>query len=160
MSTVKVATRPKRRTVRNGKPANQLVFSAHVAGNDTVFPRILSLYVADGSTIADVTYGKGVFWCHVPEGRSQRTSKTASIAATCPTTTARLTAWCWTRPTCTSPAGAPMRSTRPSSGTTERHRHRQQDQKKYHEAVLSLYEDAGEEAHRVLRDRGVLIMKC
>ena len=32
--------------------------------------------------------------------------------------------------------------------------------KKYHEAVLSLYEDAGQEAHRVLRDRGVLIVKC
>ncbi|MXX64491.1 MAG: hypothetical protein F4Z36_05380 [Acidimicrobiia bacterium] len=32
--------------------------------------------------------------------------------------------------------------------------------KKYHEAVLSLYEEAGVEAHRVLRDRGVLIVKC
>ncbi|MDE0642768.1 MAG: site-specific DNA-methyltransferase, partial [bacterium] len=27
-------------------------------------------------------------------------------------------------------------------------------------AVLSLYEEAGVEAHRVLRDRGVLIVKC
>ena len=32
--------------------------------------------------------------------------------------------------------------------------------RKYHEAVLSLYEDAGAEAHRVLRDRGVLVVKC
>ncbi len=32
--------------------------------------------------------------------------------------------------------------------------------KKYHEAVLSLYEDATREAHRVLRERGVLIVKC
>ena len=32
--------------------------------------------------------------------------------------------------------------------------------KKYHEAVLALYEDAGKEAYRVLRDRGVCIVKC
>ncbi len=31
---------------------------------------------------------------------------------------------------------------------------------KYHEAVLDLYRQAGEEAYRVLRDRGVLIVKC
>lgn len=32
--------------------------------------------------------------------------------------------------------------------------------RKYHEAVLALYEDAGAEAYRVLRDKGVLIVKC
>ena len=31
---------------------------------------------------------------------------------------------------------------------------------KYHEAVLDLYREAGREAHRVLRTRGVLIVKC
>ena len=31
---------------------------------------------------------------------------------------------------------------------------------KYHEAVIELYADAGREAWRVLRDRGVLIVKC
>ena len=32
--------------------------------------------------------------------------------------------------------------------------------KKYHEAVLDLYNEAGKEAYRVLRERGVLIVKC
>ena len=32
--------------------------------------------------------------------------------------------------------------------------------RKYHEAVLALYEDAGKEAYRVLCERGVLIVKC
>ncbi len=32
--------------------------------------------------------------------------------------------------------------------------------RKYHDAVLALYEAAGEEAYRVLRDRGVFIVKC
>jgi len=31
---------------------------------------------------------------------------------------------------------------------------------KWHAAVLELYEEGGREAHRVLRDRGVLIVKC
>ncbi len=31
---------------------------------------------------------------------------------------------------------------------------------RYHAAVLSMYLDAGREAHRVLRPRGVLIVKC
>ena len=31
---------------------------------------------------------------------------------------------------------------------------------KYYEAVPDLYKGAGKEAHRVLRERGVLIVKC
>ena len=46
----------------NGVATNDLVFSAHKGTNDEVFPQILKLYVAPKSTVADVTYGKGVFW--------------------------------------------------------------------------------------------------
>ncbi len=35
-----------------------------------------------------------------------------------------------------------------------------QTQSKYHQAVLDLYFDGGKEAWRVLRDRGVFIVKC
>ena len=51
----------KKRTVTNGFPSNDLVLSAHLDGNDSVFSKILSLYVEPGSIVADVTYGKGVF---------------------------------------------------------------------------------------------------
>lgn len=56
-----------RRRVRNGRPTNDLVFSAYVDGNENVFPHILGLYVKPGSTVADVTFGKGVFWRNVPK---------------------------------------------------------------------------------------------
>ena len=56
-----------RRRVRNGKPSNNLVFSAYAEGNDDVFRHVISLYVASGSIVADVTYGKGVFWRRIPE---------------------------------------------------------------------------------------------
>jgi hypothetical protein len=32
--------------------------------------------------------------------------------------------------------------------------------RKWHAAVLQLYEEGGREAHRVLRDHGILIVKC
>ena len=58
----------KKRKSPDGKPTNELVFSSHIGTNDEVFPFVLSLYVQPGSTVADVTYGKGVFWRRVPEG--------------------------------------------------------------------------------------------
>ena len=57
------------RRVSNGTATNDLVFSACADGNDRVFPRILALYVTPGSVVADVTYGKGVFWRRVPSDR-------------------------------------------------------------------------------------------
>jgi hypothetical protein len=58
-----------RRVVRNGAPTNDLVVTAHVDGNESIFPKILDLYVKAGSMVADVTYGKGVFWRNIPAGQ-------------------------------------------------------------------------------------------
>lgn len=55
-----------KRKAQRGVPTNDLVFSAYADGNDRLFPRIPGLYVEPGGTVADVTYGKGVFWRHVP----------------------------------------------------------------------------------------------
>jgi len=57
----------KKRKSPDGVPTNDLVFSAYTGTNDFVFPQILSLYVPPGSTVADVTYGKGVFWRRIPK---------------------------------------------------------------------------------------------
>ena len=51
-----------KRTSPNGIATKDLVFSAHIGTNDELFPNILKLYVKVGSRVADVTYGKGVFW--------------------------------------------------------------------------------------------------
>ncbi len=60
--------RPGRRRVRNGRPTNDLVLSACAGGNEDIFPHIMRLYVAPGSAVADVTFGKGVFWRNIPQG--------------------------------------------------------------------------------------------
>lgn len=53
--------------IQGGVATTDVVMSAYVSGNSEVFPQILSLHVPKGSTIADVTWGKGVFWKNVPE---------------------------------------------------------------------------------------------
>src|SRR5256885_1011772 len=54
--------------VARGISTNELIFSAYQATNDEVFPHALKLYVPEGSLVADVTYGKGVFWKQIPRG--------------------------------------------------------------------------------------------
>jgi hypothetical protein len=50
-----------------GKPTNDLVLSAMTGDNAALFPQILKLYVPEGGRVADVTYGRGVFWKNIPE---------------------------------------------------------------------------------------------
>jgi hypothetical protein len=52
----------KTKRVARGIATNELVFSAHVGTNDEAFPHVVKLYVPPRSKVADVTYGRGVFW--------------------------------------------------------------------------------------------------
>ncbi|MDQ3506752.1 MAG: site-specific DNA-methyltransferase [Actinomycetota bacterium] len=58
----------KGRRVQGGVPSNEIVFSAHVSDNAEVFASAASLHLPEGGLVADITYGKGVFWKHVPRG--------------------------------------------------------------------------------------------
>lgn len=69
--------------VQGGKPTSNLVLSAHVAGNADIFPQILKLHVPKGSTIADVTYGKGVFWRNVPKSEYKLLATDISMGVDC-----------------------------------------------------------------------------
>lgn len=46
----------------SSRPTEGIVLSAHVGTNADIFPDILRLHVPVGSLVADVTWGKGVFW--------------------------------------------------------------------------------------------------
>ena len=152
-----------RRRVRNGKPTNDLVFSAYVGGNEDIFPYVLSLYVAPQSTVADVTYGKGVFWRNIPEDRYKVLPSDIQQGVDCrklPYRDGGIDCVVLDPPYMHSPGGtahsvhSAFENHYRNNGTGNR------TGRKYHEAVLALYEDAGTEAYRVLRERGVLIVKC
>ena len=61
-------TRSGTKRVQGGEPSTDLLFSAFSGNNENLFPDILRLHVPPGAVIADVTFGKGVFWKKVPSG--------------------------------------------------------------------------------------------
>jgi hypothetical protein len=153
------------KTVRRkprGVPTNDLVLSASVAANEEVFPQILKLYLPVGSKIADVTFGKGIFWKRVPREAYQLFPTDLANDVDCrqlPYSDETMDGVVFDPPYMHTPGGtahvnhtnyeAHYRNNRPA--TTD---------KKYHEAVLDLYYSAAHEAFRVLRFGGIYIVKC
>lgn len=149
----------RRRIVKNGRPSNDLVLSAGTGGNDSVFPGILRLYVRPGGTVADVTYGRGVFWKNVPRGLYDVRATDIATGTDCrslPYGDGEIDCVVLDPPYMHSPGGT-AHSAHPAF---ERHYRNNgsggQAGSRYHQAVIDLYA----EACRVLRDGGVLIAKC
>lgn len=152
-----------RRKVRNGAATNNLVQSAFAEGNDRVFPLVLGLYVEPGSLVADVTYGKGVFWRRIPESRYRLRATDLRDGVDCrdlPYPDEGIDCVVLDPPYMHSPGGTAHTGHRPFEAHYRNNGTGNRTGSKYHEAVLDLYREAGREAWRVLRERGVLIVKC
>jgi len=145
-----------------GFATNELVFSSHVGTNDEIFPHILWLYVSPGSKVADVTYGKGVFWRKVPKGNYQLLPTDIKTGRDCrdlPYEDATIDCVVFDPPYMHTPGGTAhvnhqnyeaYYANNAGNGLTQ----------KYHEGVLELYFQAAREAHRVLKKDGIYIVKC
>src|SRR3990167_10644603 len=46
-----------------------VIVTAAVGTNADLLPNVFALYVPDGSVVADVTYGRGVFWKQIDESK-------------------------------------------------------------------------------------------
>ena len=157
----KQANRKTKRKSPAGKPTNDLVFSSHVGTNDEVFPLVLSLYVTPGSKIADVTYGKGVFWRRVPKDSYELLTTDLSTGVDCrdlPYNEGSLDCVVFDPPYMHTPGGSAHVNHQNYEGYYRNNK--ASSTKKYHEAVLDLYFLAAQEAWRVLRDGGIYIVKC
>ena len=149
--------------VRNGTPTNDLVLSAYALGNSDVFPKILDLYVLPGSVVADVTFGKGAFWRNVPTDRYQLLATDIREGVDCrdlPYSDGSIDCVVLDPPYMHSPGGTAHSSHSPFEEHYRNNGTGNTTESKYHQAVLDLYCAAGKEAHRVLRERGILIVKC
>ena len=145
----------------DGQPTNDLVFSAHTGTNDEVFPLVLSLYVEPGSTVADVTYGKGVFWRRVPKDLYDLRATDLADGIDCrnlPYEDASIDCVVFDPPYMHTPGGTAHANHQNYEGYYRNNE--ATSEKKYHEAVLDLYFAAAREARRVLRDGGIYIVKC
>lgn len=161
------ARAPKRKSPR-GAPTSDLICSAHVGKNEELFPDILRLHVPDGSVVADVTYGGGVFWKNVPEGKYTLLPTDIATGVDCralPYEDGKIGCVVLDPPYM---EGLYRRSVEQLAGAGTHGAFREaysngtstEEGPKYHEAVRDLYFKAGREAHRVLGRNGVLIVKC
>lgn len=163
MSTNAAMIRPKKTArVASGIATNELILSASQGTNDEVFPDIMELYVPPGSLVADVTYGRGVFWKRVPPGKYQLKTSDLKTGVDCrklPYGDALIDCVVFDPPYMHTPGGTAhqnhqnFESYYNNNGT-------EHSSKKYHEAVLDLYFTAAREALRVLRPDGIYIVKC
>lgn len=158
-----------RRRVQGGVASTDLVLSARVGSNACVFADLLRLHVPEGSLVADVTYGKGVFWREVPDGAYRVAASDLQSGVDCtrlPYADKTFDALVLDPPYMEG-LFRPVRAQLAGSGTHAPFRARYScgavapgRGPKYHEAVLDLYYRAGAEAYRVLRPRGVFVVKC
>jgi hypothetical protein len=152
------------RVVKNGHATTELILSAYVNGNDAVFPKIMGLYVRPGSVVADVTYGKGVFWRNIPKATFKVKGTDIQHGVDCrklPYKNEELDCVVFDPPYMHTPGGTAHTSTHAAFETHYRNNGTgNQTTSKYHEAVIDLYRDGGREAYRTLKPNGVLIVKC
>lgn len=130
------------------------VLTAMVGDNADLFKEILQLYFADGSIIADVTFGSGAFWKKIPKDKYKclpSDLKTGVDLRDTPHSNNYLDGFILDPPYA-------------HSSTTK---HRDDIAGFYNlnsiagcEAISKLYKDGVSEAYRTLKVGGILIVKC
>ncbi len=158
--------------VQGGISTSDLIVSAHVAGNAEVFPQVLALHVAEDSLVADVTWGKGVFWRNVPEGKYEVKASDIAMGVDCRNLPYEdcsidcvvldppyMEGFYRKNPGHKAGSGT-YAAFRNSYSNGDEVNVRYKGTRKWHGAVTDMYFQAGAEAYRVLRNKGVLITKC
>ena len=152
----------KKRKSPNGKATNDLVFSAYTSNNTEVFALILDLYIPSGSKIADVTYGRGAFWKNVNRNNYNiypSDIKTGIDCRNLPYENETYDCVVLDPPYMHTPGGT-AHVNHQNFENYYRNNSLKNNEKKYHDAVLDLYFRAAKEACRVLKKKGVFIIKC
>lgn len=145
-----------------GVATNELIHSCYQGTNDAVFANVLALYVPKLSRVADVTYGKGVFWKGVSIEDYELLRTDAAVRTDCrelPYKDATIDCLVFDPPYMHTAKSTHLKHQR----FEENYRNNASQNgstKKYHEAVLDLYFQAAREASRVLRNEGIYIVKC
>jgi len=153
---------------QGGKPTTDLVLSASIAGNAEIFPQVLGLHVPKGSTVADVTYGSGVFWRNISDTDYKLLATDIATGVDCrdlPYDDCSIDSVVLDPPYM---EGLFRKNTAEMAGSGTHKAFRSfysneestQSGPKWHAAVIDLYLSAGTEARRVLREGGTFIVKC
>lgn len=158
----------RKRKSPSGVATTDLVFTSYAGDNSEIFPKILELHLPKGSVVADVTFGKGVFWRNIADdayvlkptdlktGIDCRRLPHASGTIDCVVLDPPYMEGLFRQDESFAGAGTHdafrdhySNGTRPDNL-----------EKKWHDSVLELYVQAAVEAKRVLKAKGLLIVKC
>lgn len=169
LATEESAPPSQKKRTQGGVATSNIVMSAHVSGNADVFPQILDLHVPDGAKIADVTFGTGVFWKQVDLSRYELLATDLATGVDCralPYQDESLDAIVIDPPYM---EGLLRNNKNHKAGAGSHAAFREYYSNgdevstggpKWHGAVTDLYYRAGAEAKRVLKDKGIAIVKC
>lgn len=157
----------KRKSPR-GKATTELVLSAYMGDNSEVFPHVLRLHVPPGSKVADVTFGKGVFWKHIPKDEYELFATDIKTGIDCrrlPYRRGELDCVVLDPPYMEGLFRSDDSFAGSGTHASFRDHYSNGDRpsnlgSKWHDAVLELYVRAANEAKRVLKRNGILIVKC
>ncbi len=158
------------RRTQGGTPTTNVVGSTHIGSNDGIFPDILKLHVPEGSVIADITYGRGVFWKNVHPDKYRVLATDLKLGTDwkeLPYSDNSVDAVVFDPPYMEG-FYRQNRDSMAGSGThsefQKAYSHREPSSsfadRKYHDAVLEAYLSALPEVKRILRASGQFIVKC
>ena len=130
----------------------QVVLTATIGTNAGLLPRIFELYVPQGSRVADVTYRRGVFWQNIDRSKYEVFATdlmTGVDFCDLPYDERSLDALILDPP-----------YMHGGKGIKESINRCYRNQNTSHESVIRLYAGGVLEASRVLRKKGIVIVKC
>ena len=151
-----------------GRATTELVLSSYLGDNSEVFPHVLRLHVPAGAKVADVTYGKGVFWKNIPADEYKLLPSDLKSGVDCrhlPYGDGELDCVVLDPPYMEGLFRSDNSFAGNGTHSSFRDHYSNGDRpsalsNKWHDAVLELYVRAAIEAKRVLKRNGVLIVKC
>jgi hypothetical protein len=152
----------------DGRATTDLVFSAYSGDNNEVFPHVLRLHVPRGAKVADVTFGKGVFWRDIPPDEYRLFPSDLKTGVDCrqlPYGNSEMDCVVLDPPYMEGLYRSDNSFAGNGTHTAFRDHYSNGDRpaslnSKWHDAVLELYVRAAIEARRVLKPNGILIVKC
>jgi len=142
------------------------VLTAKKGTNADLFPDIMRLYVADGADVLDMTYGNGVFWRNIPDDKYTVTRNDIEAGRGDHDYDCRELPTTWNEsfdavifdPPYLYTGG--FRTLRDSIDRGYRNRERARSGIHGVAAVHQMYAEAYIEAYRVLKRKGIFIVKC
>jgi DNA modification methylase len=134
------------------------LYTSHVGNNSVLISEIAALYLQDGDKIADVTYGKGVFWRKIDLDKYEFKK---SDVITCPETPydfrklpyedEEFDVVVLDPPYVHNPGKLMVDKNYQNAATTKGF---------YHKDIINLYREGMVEAKRILKEGGLLWVKC